>query len=615
MCGIAGFIDKTQSQEDLAFMTRAICNRGPDDEGFYLEGGIGLGHRRLSIIDLSESGHQPMFFDDLILIFNGEIYNYQEIRKELEAKGYQFISHSDTEVLLKAFRCWGTSFVERFIGMFAFALYDKKDKTLYLYRDRVGVKPLYYYAKNNRFAFGSELKALRQYLDLSHDSRLNDEAVSLFFQLGYIAGNDAIVDGVKKVPPGHFLKYANGHISLHKYWDVSFNPDPSWENRKDDDVLDELEQIIISAFSYRMVADVPVGVFLSAGIDSSLVAAVLRKHHGAIKTFTIGFKEAEFDESVQAAEIAAYLKTDHHSAILGPEKALQILQQFYNIYDEPHGDNSCVPTTFVSSLAKSHGAKVVLSADGGDELFGGYSRYTEYYNRWKQVNRFAGAGRMASAAMFRTLGTITGGDRGNKLHRFADLMGKKEFHEFYQAIMFSSSKKERRSLLPNYREVIFDIKGNNLQSQMMDFDFRHYLVNNNLVKVDRATMFNSIEGREPFLDHRIIEFSAKLPNHFKIRNGVKKYILRKLLGRYLPEHLCNLPKRGFGAPLQQWIQHNFKDNLHDIFIKSPVDNPYLDKKYLHQMLDGYFKDKPTNMVLLWLTYSFQLWYKKWTTEK
>ena len=304
MCGIAGFIDSQKILPDLQRMTRCLNNRGPDDEGYYFEHGVGLGHRRLSIIDLSSSGHQPMFFKDLVIIFNGEIYNYKEIKKDLEKEGYCFESSSDTEVVIKSFHCWKEKCVDRFIGMFAFALYNKADQSIYLFRDRVGVKPLYYYHQKGKFAFASEMKAFKSYLDADEVSQLNTKSLSLFFQLGYIAGNDSIIENVKKLPPGHYLQLRKGNLSIHEYWNVNFNENNDWLDRKEEEVLDELENIIKEAFCYRMVSDVPVGVFLSAGIDSSLVAAVLRKNYGEIETFTIGFDDPAFDESKEAAEIA-----------------------------------------------------------------------------------------------------------------------------------------------------------------------------------------------------------------------------------------------------------------------------------------------------------------------
>ena len=614
MCGIAGFIDSTKSLEDLKAMTNALIRRGPDDEGYFFEQGVGLGHRRLSIIDLSICGHQPMFFEDLVIIFNGEIYNYKEVKKELEKEGYSFESSSDTEVVIKSFHCWKEKCVSRFIGMFAFAIYNKADRSIYLFRDRVGVKPLYYYHKKGKFAFGSELKAFKSYLDPGEASQLNTQSLSLFFQLGYIASNESIINNVRKLPPGHYLELKGDKLNIHEYWNVNFNENKGWLKRKEEDILDELENIIIDAFCYRMVSDVPVGVFLSAGIDSSMVAAVLRKNYGEIETFTIGFDDPSFDESKEAAEIAGFLKTNHHSAVLKSGKALQILESFYDIYDEPHGDNSCVPTTFVSELAKQHGAKVVLSADGGDELFGGYTRYTESYNRWKQVNRWGRFSKRPAALGFTTAAMFTRKFQGDKFTRFADILSRSEFHEFYQSLMFTSSSRERKNILPFYEEIIFYVPPNNLYNQMMDFDFRTYMVNNNLVKVDRATMFQSIEGREPFLDHRIIEFAVQLPIKFKIKNGVNKYILRKLLKRYLPDHLCNLPKRGFGAPLQQWIQSDFKNNLKKVFLESGFYNPYLDKKNVLVLLEDYLQDKPVNLILLWLIYSFQLWFNKWNDK-
>ena len=611
MCGIAGFIDK---QKDVALLQRMTCaleRRGPDDMGLYFEDGVAFGHRRLSIIDLSSAGHQPMFFEHLVIIFNGEIYNYAEVQKELEKEGYSFVSHSDTEVIIKAFHRWGTACVNRFIGMFAIALYDKKEEALYLFRDRAGVKPLYYYGKDGRIAFGSELRSLKYYLTKGEREAIDMDALSEFLSVGYVSRNLSILRDVKKLPPGHFLKFVNGQYSIEKYWDISFKENKSWLSRSEDDLLNELDDLVQSAFRYRMVADVPVGVFLSAGVDSSLVTAVLSKHYGQLRTFTIGFNEKGFDESGDAKKIADHIGSLHTEKMLTQQDAYNILDHFYDIYDEPHGDNSCVPTTFVSGLAKEAGVKVVLSADAGDELFGGYERYTQYLHRWSQLEKLGNVGKASAYGIIKLLGRISPQLYAEKLNRFSDILSRKGFVNFYQAILRQSSTNELRAVMPSFKEMGSLQLHGNVINQMCEWDFKHYMVDDILSKVDRATMYHSIEGREPFLDHRLVEFAAQLPVEYKIFNGETKYLLKKLLGRYLPHELYNLPKRGFGAPLQLWIKQHYHAQFNEVLSSA---NGVFDKKEIGYLLKQYNKGTDINYILLWYLFSFQLWYQKWLAD-
>lgn len=611
MCGIAGFIDKNKNIHDLERMTDCIIRRGPDDSGIFFENGVALGHRRLSIIDLSAAGHQPMFFQSLVIIFNGEIYNYKEVQKELLKEGYTFISSSDTEVVIKAFHCWGTNCISRFIGMFAMAIYDKDSESLYLFRDRAGVKPLYYYCKDGRIAFGSELKSFKHYLSIAERHNIDTEALSEFLSFGYISRNLSIIKDVKKIPPGHFLKFAKDRFSIEQYWNISFKENEAWNLRKENDLLDELDELVQSAFRYRMVADVPVGVFLSAGVDSSLVTAVLTKHYGQLRTFTIGFNEKGFDESGDAKKIAQYLGTIHTEKVLTQQDAYNILDKFYDIYDEPHGDNSCVPTTFVSGLAKEAGVKVVLSADAGDELFGGYERYTQYINRWEQLEKIGKIGKTSVAQFFLLFARLSPDAYRERLNRFSDILSKKSFTEFYQTIIRSSSAKELSSVLPAYKETITTTGGDTVLNKMCEWDFNRYMVDDILAKVDRATMYHSIEGREPFLDHRLVEFAAQLPNEYKIRDGQTKYLLKKLLGRYLPNELYDLPKRGFGAPLQLWIKEHYQQKFNEVLGNT---DGFFNKKEINKLLEEYNQKKSLNYILLWYLFSFELWYQKWTAS-
>ncbi|MBV9932648.1 MAG: asparagine synthase (glutamine-hydrolyzing) [Alphaproteobacteria bacterium] len=609
MCGIAGFIDPSRDRDTLEAMTAAIARRGPDDFGHHYEGGVALGHRRLSIIDLSPLGHQPMRFESLLLVYNGEIYNYAEVARDLAAQGYSFTSHSDSEVLIKAFHCWGPRCVERFVGMFAFAVYDEAERALYLVRDRAGVKPLYYYEKDGRIAFGSTLYALRPYLSPEERTDIDPDALSEYLTLGYVGSGASILRPVRKLPAAHYLKFAGGRSEVHRYWNVEFVANDAWRGRSEDDLVDELEAIAVSAFKYRMVADVPVGVFLSGGVDSSLVTAILARHHGRLSTFTIGFNEPDYDESAAARRIAQHLGTDHHEAVLTHATAETILEDFYEIYDEPHGDGSCIPTSFVSGLAKANGMKVVLSADAGDELFGGYVRYTEFMRRWEQTRRLGRVGRGAARAAAASLAALAPARWRGRLNRYAELFGEQSFIHFSQTSLKNGPTAELGRIFPAYREHATGGGPGDLLAQLSEWDFKRYMVDDLLVKVDRATMYHSIEGREPFLDHRLVEFAAQLPTEFKIRGGDAKYLLKKLLGRYLSEPLFRLPKKGFAAPLNDWV----RDSYHDRFIEvlSGGETALFDRRHIAAMLARYRAGKPVNYTLLWFLFSFHLWYAKW----
>jgi asparagine synthase (glutamine-hydrolysing) len=611
MCGIAGFVDPSKDRDVLEAMTSAIARRGPDDFGYFLEDGVGLGHRRLAIIDLSPLGHQPMRFEHLVTVYNGEIYNYREVAADLEAKGYSFTSTSDTEVLLKAFHCWGPRCVERFTGMFAIAMWDEAERAFYLIRDRAGVKPLYYSVENGRLAFGSTLKALRPWLSADARTGIDTAALSEFLAHGYVSSGRSILSAVKKVPQAHILKFRDGQVTEERYWDIHFEENPAWRARPLDDLVDELEEIAVRAFRYRMVADVPVGVFLSAGVDSSLVTAVLSKHYGQLHTFTIGFAEKDYDESADARRIAQHLGTRHEEAVLTPEIGRDILSRFYDIYDEPHGDASGIPTAFVSSLAAERGAKVVLSADAGDELFGGYTRYVEFYRRWAQVQRLGRVGRGAARGMIGLAGAFAPPVRREQLGRWGDMLAEQPFLHFMQRRIRIAGASDLAAVFPAFADPLTPAGEGDLLAQMSEWDFRRYMTDDILVKVDRATMYHSIEGREPFLDHRLVEFAAQLPTRFKLERSETKLILKRLLDRYLPKPLWDLPKRGFGAPLMEWIRDFYRGRFVETLEHG---SGHFDRKALTALLDRYRRGAPVNYALLWYLFSFQTWYDHWTAE-
>jgi len=382
MCGIVGFNNKDTKKLDL--MLKSIHHRGPDDSGRFEDNHFSLGHVRLSILDLSAHGHQPMVFEDLVMVYNGEVYNFKDIKRELEKNGYRFQSSSDSEVVLKAYHCWGIKAVDKFIGMFAIAIFDGKKQRVTLIRDRVGVKPLYYFFDGKEFIFASELKPIMEY---QKDLKINKDALYEFFQFGYISSSLSIFENCYKLPAGHYIVFdmQNLTLDIQQYWSIL----PYFQKQKftksEDELVDELEALLIDSFKLRMVADVPIGVFLSGGIDSSVVAAILQKHHGNIHTFTIGFKEAKYNEATYAKEVAKHIGSNHTERFLDTKEAKKILAHFVDIYDEPFGDSSGIPTTLVSQVAQDAGIKVVLSADGGDEIFCGYERYWYSYHIGKAI--------------------------------------------------------------------------------------------------------------------------------------------------------------------------------------------------------------------------------------
>lgn len=629
MCGIAGFIDfgRNTSLPVLQAMTDAMAHRGPDDAGYEIydnsAASIGFGQRRLSILDLSPLGHQPMHAHDLVINFNGEVYNFKEIRKELEEKGYSFVSWSDTEVIIKGYHCWGLDIVNKLRGMFAFAIYDKQKEEVVFIRDRAGVKPLYYYWENDLFLFGSELKALYEHKGFKKDIDIN--SLALFLQYSYIPGQYCIFKHTHKLLPGHALtiNLKTKELRTSKYWDVfDFYNKPKVQ-LSDQEAIDETDRLLKEAYEYRMVADVPVGVFLSGGYDSSSVAALLQTNRTEkLKTFTIGFHENEFNEAPEAKKIAEYLGTDHTEWYLTAKEAGEVLPLLPEIYDEPFADNSTVPTVLVSKLARQQ-VKVALSADGGDEIFGGY-------NKFNQAEKFTSSIPVAVQTLLSgTMSMINPSyiPYFNQKYNFTTRYEKMKLiwksHDPVQAVKYISqyiTESEVESFLKSPYErypTVFDeshklIKNDGVTNNLLAVDYKTFLVDNNLVKVDRATMSVGLEGREPMLDHKVIEFLSSLPSSFKIRDGVNKWLLKQVVHRYIPKELMERPKRPFIAPLMLWFREDLKEQLkhylsEESLIKTGVFNP----PPIIQMRNDYLAGKKVNYQKLWHVLIFQLWYNRW----
>ena len=614
MCGLLGVVDYKKSINTSLFreMLNSLKHRGPDDEGlevFSLDScSIFLGHRRLSIIDISSNGHQPMFYEHLALVYNGEVYNFKEIRQELILNGYSFDSNTDTEVILKSYHLWGIHCVDKFRGMFAFAIYDSEQQEIIIFRDRVGVKPLYYSLTDDAFMFSSELKPLMNYPDFNKDIDL--EAVSSYLQFGYIHAPKTILKNIQKLLPGHYLKYDIESKSLVKkcYWNIN----DFYENQvATDNVVDELESIIKEAFNLRMIADVPVGVFLSGGIDSSLVAAIVQKDSKIpINTFTIGFEDKSFDESNYAKDIAEYLGTNHTELICKKEDALAIIKKLPSIFDEPFADSSAIPTTLVSELAKQK-VSVVLSGDGGDELFCGYTSYALMEERFRTLSKVPFK-KMTNKFLNLIPIPIFMLNRFNeKLYRkIIKLKNMLDHEDIVNSFKVSNSiftKDEIKRLIKEeyyFSEETAAVTSN--LEKMMISDFKGYLPDDLMVKVDRSTMSTSLEGREPFLDHKIIEFAASIP----ISHKKNKKILKEVLARYMPEYLFIREKQGFGIPINSWLRQDLKYLL-DQYLSEELINEYnvFNYDYVSRLLELFYAEKNDDSKI-WVLLMFQMWFSE-----
>jgi asparagine synthase (glutamine-hydrolysing) len=634
MCGIAGFIDFSArtSEGTLKKMTDSLIHRGPDADGYFYEKrnnyAIGLGHRRLSIIDLSPLGNQPMSFSNgrYQIVFNGEIYNYQEIKDELVQIGHEFISHSDTEVILHSFNEWGTKAVNRYIGMFAFVIYDSQEERITCFRDRAGVKPFYYYWKDGLFLFGSELKALMAHPEFRRELDLN--AIASYMQFGYIPAPHCIYKDSFKLKHGHFLNLnlRNKELCTELYWDVYDNYNREKVKIDLPDAISETEGILEKAFNYRMVADVPVGVFLSGGYDSVCVTSLLQKNSmQKIKTFTIGMTEKKLDEAPFAKQIASVLGTDHHELYCTEQDALNIVPTIPHFYDEPFGDSSAIPTCLVSKMARES-VTVALSADGGDEIFGGYTHYdwmVKYYNRFNSIpNLFRKTG-SAILNMFPD-DMVRNNISKSKFAKFKSLMKDPSPNNMFMAATVFYSDSEKGRLFSNPIETISsdhrreELKGEFFDplSYAMALDYQTYMVDDVLHKVDRATMSVSLEGREPFLDQHIIEWASKLPNDYKIRDGQKKYILKQIVHKYVDPKLMDRPKMGFSIPVNTWLRTELRPLVDKYTSRDFIEKQGIfDYAYVEDICGKFFNGGKEKHEKIWFLLVFQLWYDKWINNQ
>lgn len=633
MCGIVGFWDlkhqtPTQLLEStLIGMRDTLVHRGPDGAGNWCDAtqGIGLAHRRLSILDLSPHGHQPMLSVSgrYVITFNGEIYNHQALKQRLIAAqcAPQWRGHSDTEIILAAFEAWGVvAAVQQFVGMFAIALWDRQEKQLHLIRDRMGEKPLYYGWLKHCFVFGSELKALKQHF--AWQQEIDRNAVALLMQYNCIPAPHTIYQDIYKLEPGHILTVSPDQSMTNvAYWqlkDVINNNAPLAIDPARATV--ELEHKLREAIQLQMLADVPVGAFLSGGIDSSTIVALMQAQSTKpVKTFTIGFDDPTYNEATYAKAIAQHLQTDHTELYLAHDSAQSIIPDLATFYDEPFADVSQLPTYIVSRLTREH-VTVSLSGDGGDELFAGYNRYALGVNIWKKLGYLPRPARLLLAKLITTIAprhwnkvlapfssilprVLRHSNPGDKLYKLAAIVGAKNFLEIYGALLSHWPGDD-----PSLQALTTDINRTTYTELMMYIDSMRYLPDDILVKVDRAAMAVSLETRVPFLDHRVVEYAWSLPLDVKIKNNQNKWILRQILNRYVPAELYDRPKMGFGVPIDQWIRGPLKEWAHDLLSSSMLNkHNVLDAKLIQKRWQEHLNGVGNWHLHLWNVLVFQAW--------
>uniref|UniRef100_UPI0040497561 asparagine synthase (glutamine-hydrolyzing) n=1 Tax=Flavobacterium sp. TaxID=239 RepID=UPI0040497561 len=643
MCGIVGFIAKNQLlnfRQVLDDMGNSIAHRGPDSAGIWFDEnhGIGFSHRRLSIVDVSASGHQPMFSksERYVLIYNGEIYNHSELRKKIEKKtgAFKWSGHSDTETLLESIEVFGIDQTLRFlVGMFAIAIWDAHERKLTLVRDRAGEKPLYYGWQNGVFLFGSELKAICKYPEF--EKKIDQNALKSFFKYNYIPAPYSIYQSVKKVIPGTIITLSvdDMQISENKYWD--FKSVITTDRRRSfadfGTAVDELEKLIIRSVKGQMMSDVPLGAFLSGGVDSSTVVGVMQSlSHLPIKTFTIGFEETNFNEATYAKEIASHLKTDHTELYVSSETAQSVIPMLPLIYDEPFSDSSQIPTYLVAKLAKQK-VTVSLSGDAGDELFTGYNRYLFAQQSWNNISRlpngmrniFTGLMQSQTPAAWDSLFSLFTHlmpsryhykNIGDKIHKLSYLLRSDSSNELYDRLITHWSDDDGLVLDPTAVSLKYEFSmfgSLEFIESMMAVDTITYLPDDILVKVDRASMANSLETRVPFLDHRIIEFAWSLPMELKLKGNTGKHVLREVLYKYVPKELIERPKMGFGVPIDSWLRGPLREWAEDLLDERRLhDDGLLNVQLVQKRWKEHLSGKRNWQYHLWDILMFQSWYKQ-----
>jgi len=626
MCGIAGFVDTTSPPDwDAAgagqmveAMCSAIRHRGPDDQGTWINRGVALGMRRLSIIDLA-TGHQPIHNEDgtVWVVFNGEIYNFRELRRTLESAGHRFYTNTDTETIVHAYEEWGPQAIARLRGMFGLAVWDDRTRTLLLARDRVGIKPLYFAPVGSRLYFGSELKSLLCAPDTPRE--LDFDALNHYLSFLYTPGDRSIFAGIHKLPAGHLLTWRDGVVDVAPYWRL---PDTESFDGSDEEAVRHLRDVLADAVRSHLMSDVPLGAFLSGGLDSSVVVGLMAEASGRqVQTFSIGFDDPELDELEPARRVAAHFHTDHHEFVVRPH-AIDILDDVVQHFDEPFADGSAIPTWYVSKIAREH-VTVVLSGDGGDELFGGYDRYLPH-------PRVVAFDRYSPRALRRAAGIAAArlphGVRGKNFLRH---VARDEAGRYIDAVRFFS-RDEKADLLtpdafarmagedPEHHAGRRFARYANLPwaSQMMRFDAETYLPEDVLTKVDRMSMAHSIESRVPLLDNRVIDFASSLPAHLKIRNGRRKHVLKEVASTLLPRDLVDRRKQGFVVPIGRWFRGGMRELVEETLL-SPrcLERGYFRASFIRRLIDEHVAGRRDHTLRLWQLVIFERWNRLYVDQE
>ena len=623
MCGICGIYNFNGHPVDrglLEKMNSTLSHRGPDDEGYHVDCNIGLGHRRLSIIDLN-TGRQPIFNEDntKVIVFNGEIYNFPELKKELKGNGHQFRTKTDTEVILHGYEEWGADCVNRLRGMFAFAIWDKIKNALFLARDRFVIKPLYYFCDGNRLIFASELKAILE--DHSVPRNINPWALSDYFSFGYIPSPKTIFQSIKKLPPGYFLVQTKEKTILRKYWDLKFQPDLKVS---EDSFCERIIETLKESVQMRLISEVPLGAFLSGGTDSSLVVAVMSQlMKGQVDTNTVGFTNKEFSELEYAKVTSRLFNTNHHEYVVSPD-AVDVVNKLSWHFDEPFADSSAIPTYYVSRMTR-HNVTVALSGDGGDENFAGYRRY--YFDRLENQLR------QSTPAFFRTSLIRMLAKIYPQFAWMPQILRAKTLltnlshdpvYGYFNSMSYFLPDMKDRILSPDvkyslqgydsievFRKHFENCDSKDPLTRTQYVDFKTYLVDDILTKVDRASMANSLEVRVPILDHKFVELVAQIPSYLKLNGKISKYIFKKAASRFLPDEILNRGKMGFSIPVGEWLKKELKPLVHETILSETFDERSLfDSQYVHWLYKQHVSGMRDFTQPLWALLSFELWARR-----
>ena len=640
MCGLTGFVDFARAtaadvlSQRARAMSDALRHRGPDDDGVWVDAdaGVAMGFRRLAIIDLTDQGHQPMISSSgrYVIVFNGEVYNFRELRDALVSTGARFTGSSDTEVILEAIQAWGLeAAVRRFVGMFAIALWDREERTLHLVRDRMGVKPLFWGRQGNLLLFGSELKALHAHPDWTPE--IDRDALAAYFRHAYVPAPYSIYKDTGKVMPGTVVSIGpDGRETVSVYWSLADVRDAGQRDPLDvteEEAVDALDRLIRESVGLRMISDVPLGAFLSGGIDSSTVVAHMQAlSTRPVKTFTIGFEDDSFNEAKDAKRVAEHLGTDHTELIVTPTEARDVIPSLAEWYDEPFADASQIPTALVSRLARRE-VTVSLSGDGGDEAFGGYDRYIQGRDLWTRLQGLPGPLRAAAAgilkavpqslwnALFRvTPGRLTPGQGGQTMHWLAECLGSGDFDFFFRRLV--TIWDAPGTLVPGAREVVSPVwdgaAPGDISERMMYLDGVTYLPDDILAKLDRASMAFGLEAREPLLDHRIFDLAWRLPADLRVRGGTGKWLLRRVLARYVPPALTDRPKMGFSLPLGDWLRGPLRDWAEELLAPKRLgEDGIIDPAPVGVAWKRLMAGAPGADARIWAVLMFQAWRRRW----